>query len=98
MPCTKFFLTARSLYLLVLGERDDMAERDAVYWLQLIRSYAGSAPVVVALNKTRGVERPLDRASLEKMYGPIVAWVPTECPPEDDCPGAEATIRRSAGR
>ena len=25
----EFFLTARSLYLLVLGERDDMAERDA---------------------------------------------------------------------
>jgi internalin A len=34
----EFFLTARSLYLLVLGERDDMAERDAAYWLQLIRS------------------------------------------------------------
>jgi hypothetical protein len=38
------FLTARSLYLLVLGERDEMAERDAAYWLQLIRSYAGPAP------------------------------------------------------
>ncbi|UJB70401.1 hypothetical protein HRE53_04635 [Acaryochloris sp. 'Moss Beach'] len=25
----EFFLTARSLYLLVLGEREDMAERDA---------------------------------------------------------------------
>jgi internalin A len=48
----EFFLTARSLYLLVLGERDDMAERDAAYWLQLIRSYAGPAPVVVALNKS----------------------------------------------
>src|SRR6516225_4070450 len=50
----EFFLTARSLYLLVLGERDDMAERDAAYWLQLIRSYAGPAPVVVALNKSDG--------------------------------------------
>jgi hypothetical protein len=40
----EFFLTPRSLYLLVLGERDDMAERDAAYWLQLIRSYAGPAP------------------------------------------------------
>jgi internalin A len=27
----EFFLTARSLYLLVLGEREDMAERDAAY-------------------------------------------------------------------
>jgi GTPase SAR1 family protein len=32
----EFFLTPRSLYLLVLGERDDMAERDAAYWLQLV--------------------------------------------------------------
>ena len=88
----EFFLTTRSLYLLVLEQRSDRAETDAKYWLQLIRSYAGPAPVVVALNKSRGVERPLDRDSLEKMYGPIVAWVPTECLPEEDCPGAEATI------
>jgi internalin A len=47
----EFFLTARSLYLLVLGERD------AAYWLQLIRSYAGPAPVVVALNKSGGRAR-----------------------------------------
>jgi internalin A len=88
----EFFLTTRSLYLLVLEQRSDRAETDAKYWLQLIRSYAGPAPVVVALNKSRGVERPLDRDSLEKMYGSIVAWVPTECLPEADCPGAEATI------
>jgi internalin A len=75
----EFFLTARSLYLLVLGEREDMAERDAAYWLQLIRSYAGSAPVVVALNKNAGRPREMDRESLERNYGPILAWVPTEC-------------------
>jgi internalin A len=75
----EFFLTARSLYLLVLGEREDMAERDAAYWLQLIRSYAGDAPVVVALNKSQGRPREMDQASLERNYGPILAWVATEC-------------------
>src|SRR5271166_37139 len=75
----EFFLTARSLYLLVLGERDDMAERDAAYWLQLIRSYAGPAPVVVALNKSGGHAREMDRRTLEENCGPILAWVPTEC-------------------
>lgn len=75
----EFFLTARSLYLLVLGEREDMAERDAAYWLQLIRSYAGSAPVVVAINKNQGRSREMDRESLERNYGPILAWVPTDC-------------------
>jgi len=88
----EFFLTARSLYLLVLEQRSDRAETDAKYWLQIIRSYAPQAPVVVALNKSRGLARPLDRESLERMYGPIVAWIPTECLPEADCPGAEATI------
>lgn len=75
----EFFLTARSLYLLVLGEREDMAERDAAYWLQLIRSYAGSAPVVVALNKNKGRARDIDWDTLNRAYGPILARVPTEC-------------------
>ena len=40
----EFFLTQRCLYLLVLEQRTDRTERDAKYWLQLIRSYAGDAP------------------------------------------------------
>lgn len=75
----EFFLTPRSLYLLVLSDRDDMAERDAVYWLQLIRSYGGGEPVVVALNKSHGRQREMDYDSLKKQFGPIIAWVPTEC-------------------
>jgi internalin A len=80
----EFFLTARSLYVLVLGEREDMAERDATYWLQLIRSYAGPAPVVVALNKSSGRPREMDRRTLEEKYGPIMGWVATECSDPDD--------------
>ncbi len=80
----EFFLTARSLYLLVLGEREDMLERDAAYWLQLIRSYADDAPVIVALNKSQGRQRNFDRASLEDTYPPILGWVGTECSNPDD--------------
>lgn len=89
----EFFFTARSLYLLVLEQRGDSDERDAKYWLQLIRSHAPDAPVVVAFNKSKGVIRPLDRTTLNELYGPIVAWVPTECLPDDDCPGAEQSIK-----
>jgi hypothetical protein len=53
---------------LVNFERDDMAERDATYWLQLIRSYAGPAPVVVALNKSGGRAREMDRRTLEEIH------------------------------
>jgi internalin A len=90
----EFFLTARSLYLLVLGERDDMLERDATYWLQLIRSYAGDAPVVVALNKSGGRMRQFDRETLERNYGPILAWVPTECSDPDAVAGGITALRQ----
>jgi internalin A len=79
----EFFLTTRSLYLLVLEQRSDRAETDAKYWLQLIRSYAGPVPVVVALNKSAGRAREMDHRGLEGKYGPIVAWVPTECSESD---------------
>src|SRR5262249_13143716 len=91
----EFFLTARSLYLLVLGERDDMLERDAAYWLQLIRSYAGDAPVVVALNKSAGHHRHFDRETLEQTYGPILGWVATECSEPDDAKAGIALLRQT---
>ncbi|MEK6260573.1 MAG: COR domain-containing protein [Planctomycetota bacterium] len=91
----EFFLTARSLYLLVLGERDDMLERDAAYWLQLIRSYAGSAPVVVALNKSAGRQRHFDRETLEQTYGPILGWVATECSEPDAGKGGITALRKT---
>jgi internalin A len=98
----EFFLTARSLYLLVLGERDDMAERDAAYWLQLIRSYAGAAPVVVALNKSGGRAREMDRRTLEEKCGPILAWVPTECsepdPGKSGIDALRAALTEATGR
>jgi hypothetical protein len=44
----QFFLSRRSLYVLVLdARRDDKTE----YWLQYIQSFGGSSPVLVVLNK-----------------------------------------------
>ena len=92
----EFFFTGRSLYVLVLGEREDTAERDAEYWLQLIRSYAGTAPVIVVLNKSGGRARELDlpRRKLEESYGPILAWLPTECKESGDSSGIPALQRQ----
>lgn len=44
----QFFLSRRSLYLLVL---DGRKEEDAEYWLKLIESSGGNSPVLVVLNK-----------------------------------------------
>ena len=81
----EFFFTGRSVYILVLAEREDTAERDVEYWLQLIRSYAPNAPVIIVLNKAGRRARDLDlpRRRFENNYGPILAWLPTECSEDD---------------
>jgi len=44
----QFFLSKRSLYLLVLdGRKDEKAE----YWLKHIRAFGGDSPILVVLNK-----------------------------------------------
>jgi small GTP-binding protein len=44
----QFFLSKRSLYILVL---DGRKEEDAEYWLKHIESFGGNSPVLVVLNK-----------------------------------------------
>ena len=96
----EFFFTGRSLYLLVLSEREDLAERDAEYWLQLIRSYAGAAPVIVVLNKAGKSAREFDlpRRKLEDQYGPIHAWLPTECAEPDEGKAGITALRRAVAQ
>lgn len=47
----RFFLTARSLYLLVLEDRreDDHSVRD---WLKTIRNRGADSPILVVINKS----------------------------------------------
>ena len=55
----QFFLTARTLYLLVLERRRDGCDEEADYWFRLIRTFGGKdAPVVVVLNKQK--DAPFD--------------------------------------
>ena len=44
----QFFLSKRSLYVLVL---DGRKEADAEYWLKHIRTFGGNSPVMIVLNK-----------------------------------------------
>jgi DAPkinase-like Roc (Ras of Complex) protein/Leucine Rich Repeat (LRR) protein len=50
----QFFLTERSLYLLVLEPRTGLAQRDAEYWLKLIETQGNGSPVIVVLNWSGG--------------------------------------------
>jgi internalin A len=75
----QFFLTERSLYLLVLDGRMGGEDADAEYWLKLIQSFGGNSPVVVILNKIK--EHPFDvnRSALERKYPFIRGFVKTDC-------------------
>jgi len=76
----RFFLTARSLYLLVLEDRRE-DDRSIYEWLETIVQRAGDSPVIVVVNKTDG-ELPqlqLDEAALRRSYPAIVGFARTSC-------------------
>ena len=47
----QFFLTKRSLYLLVLDARLTQEENRVEYWLKIIQSFGGESPVLIVGNK-----------------------------------------------
>jgi small GTP-binding protein len=75
----QFFLTQRSLYLLVLNGREGNEDADAEYWLKLIESFAGDSPVIIVLNKIN--EHPFDvnRRGLQRKYPAIREFIKTDC-------------------
>ena len=75
----QFFLTERSLYLLVLNGREGGEDADADYWLRLIESFGGNSPVIVVLNKIKEHAFDLNRRALEQKYVGIREFVQTDC-------------------
>ncbi|MFI5355530.1 MAG: COR domain-containing protein, partial [Desulfobaccales bacterium] len=71
----QFFLTQRSLYLLVLDSRQDEESNRLEYWLKLIESFGAGSPVLVAA--TQGDEHPmeLDWRGLQAAYPMIRGFV-----------------------
>jgi internalin A len=65
----QFFLTHRSLYLVVVDGRHDRAKQDSEYWLKLVRAFGGQSPVLVVLNAQRRHAFDTDREYLATKYG-----------------------------
>jgi internalin A len=74
----QFFLTERSLYLLVLEPRTGLAQRDAEYWLKLIETQGGNSPVVVVMNWSSGRGWHVDEVKLRRKFPFIVDFVQTD--------------------
>lgn len=74
----QFFLTKRSLYLVVLDARKD--ESDIFYWLRIIESFGGDSPVLVVVNKVDGTNRlDLNEYRLRKDFPAIRGFYRTSC-------------------
>ena len=67
----QFFLSQRSLYILVL---DGRKEQDPEYWLKHIESFGGDSPILVVLNKVdENPSHDVNRLFLQRKY-PGVAF------------------------
>lgn len=75
----QFFLTKRSLYLLVLDSRIGEEENRIEYWLKMIQSFGEGSPVIVVGNKRDQQSLYIDRRGLQIKYSNIKAFVETSC-------------------
>lgn len=75
----QFFLTTRSLYLVVLSGRAGSADNDADYWLRIVGSFAPDSPVIVVLNQIVRDPFDMDQAGLRQKFPNIRAFVRTDC-------------------
>ena len=75
----QFFLTERSLYVVVLNGRDGLEDEDAHYWLKMVESFGEGSPAIVVLNKIKGTPFELNERDLKKRYSFIRAFVKTDC-------------------
>ena len=90
----QFFLTEGCVYILVLDPRSNTEMKDALYWLGLLKRYAGKAPVVLALNRqdARNGGYDVDRRLLKARFPSIEDFVPTNCETRTGCEDLHMSI------
>lgn len=80
MPAThQFFLTKRSLYVLVLDAQQGPLENRVEYWLKLIHNVGGDSPILVVINKNEELQLAFNRKGLSSKYPSIKAFFDISC-------------------
>jgi internalin A len=75
----RFFMTERAVYLVLLSGREGTEDRDAEYWLSLIRLFAGNdVPIIVLLHKHDDYALELNRELLRDKYGRSLVFLQTD--------------------
>ncbi|MFI3219080.1 MAG: COR domain-containing protein [Methylococcales bacterium] len=76
----QFFLTKRSIYVLVLDARRGEQESRLEYWLKLIQSFGSDSPILIAINKSDEEHRlTLNQRFLNDKYPSINGFYSTSC-------------------
>jgi internalin A len=75
----QFFLTKRSLYLLVCNCRISEEENRLEYWLKLIETFGAKSPVIIVGNKKDEQALDINRKALLEKYPNIKAILETSC-------------------
>ncbi len=102
----RFFLTSRSLYLVVLDGRGGQQTEEAEYWLRHVDKYGAmtrgakegqveKSPVIVVLNKWRtSGPYELEKRLLERKFPNIQAFIETDCATALGIPALSESISR----
>ncbi len=75
----QFFLTKRTIYLLVIDARQSEADNRLDYWLKIIHSFGGDSPILLIGNKCDQHPLDLDTHSLKLNYPQIRDILETSC-------------------
>jgi internalin A len=81
----QFFLTKRSLYLLVIDNRKNEQQNRVEYWLKLLQTYGGDSPVIIVGNCADEDFPHVKIRTLKKKYPQIIL-------PEKDNPFAQDSV------
>jgi internalin A len=93
----QFFLTERSLYLLVINGREGAEDNDAEYWMKHIESFGGNSPVIVVQNKIAQHPFDLNYRGLQARYPQLRGFVKTDCKDGTGVDALRESIREVAG-
>ncbi len=91
----QFFLTARSIYLLVWEPRSDTEIESFDYWLNIIRRLSNNSPVLVVMNKADIRIKQVDEESLRKRFPNILDFHRVSCLNKKGIPGLARSIKHA---
>jgi internalin A len=94
----QFFLTQRSLYLLVLNAREGDQDANIEYWMRLIESFGGDSPVIIVVNKIADHVLDLNRRGLMEKFPAIKDIIDTDCEVQIHLKELQEAIQRETDR